>query len=148
MNIDEIKKILWNLSVEYVYESNTMIGEYTYEDLLGEISMASRRRHIIDDLQLFEVNETEDYSEAVFMFSPDYLNRESEMMSCGMDTIKWKLLLPNAINREDINYDDYDWEEIKKEIIEKITNSKVEIINYNQSSEFSFNTFKNSISRE
>ena len=148
MDTNEIKKLLRNLSVKFVYENNTVLDRYTYEDLLGEIYMASRRRHIIGDLQLFEANGIEGYTEAVFMFSPNYLNREIEMMSCGMDDLRWKLLLPDAVERENIDCDDYDWEEIEKEIIEKITNSKVEIINYNEVSKFSLNTFKESISRE
>ena len=123
MEIDEIKKVLWTLSVEFVKENNTMMGRYTYQDLVGDIYMASRRRHIIGDLQLFEANAIDNYTEAVFMFSPKYLNREVEMLSCGMRDIKWKLLLPDAEDRESFKVPNQDWKEIEEEIIEKIASS-------------------------
>ena len=146
MKTDEIAKVLWELSIEFVNNNNTMIGKYTYEDLIGELYMAARRRNIIGDLQLFEANAVENYTEAVFQFSPNYLNRETEMMSNGMENIKWKLLLLHPIEREE--FIDEDKEEIQNEIIEKIATSKVEIIHYEEAKEFDLNTLLNSISRD
>jgi len=146
MKKDEIAKVLWELSIEFVNNNNTMIGKYTYEDLIGELYMAARRRNIIGDLQLFEANAVENYTEAVFQFSPNYLNRETEMMSNGMENIKWKLLLLHPIEREE--FIDEDKEEIQNEIIEKIATSKVEIIHYEEAKEFDLNTLLNSISRD
>ena len=148
MDIAEIKKVLWTLSIEFVKDNNTMIGRYTYQDLVGDIYMASRRRHIIGDLQLFEANAIDGYTEAVFMFSPNYLNREDEMLFYGMGEIKWKLLLPDAIDRISYEVANKDWQEIEEEIIEKIATSKIEIINLNEENDFDLNTLISSISRQ
>ena len=43
MDIAEIKKVLWTLSIEFVKDNNTMMGRYTYQDLVGDVYMASRR---------------------------------------------------------------------------------------------------------
>ena len=142
----EIKKVLWSLSIQFVKDNNTMLGTYTYEDLVSDIYKSARRRHIIGNLQLFEANAIDGYTEAVFMFSPRYLNREIGMLYSGMGDIKWKLLLPDAVNRENHGDVKQDWKEIQEEIIEKITNSKIEIIYYKQEKEFDLNTFMSSIS--
>jgi len=110
--------------------------------------MASRRRHIIGDLQLFEANAIDGYTEAVFMFSPNYLNREDEMLFYGMGEIRWKLLLPDAIDRISYEVANKDWQEIEEEIIEKIATSKIEIINFNEENDFDLNTLISSISRQ
>ena len=146
MEIAEIKKVLWKLSVEFVKNNNTVLGTYTYEDLVGDIYKSARRRHIIGNLQLFEANTIDGYIEAVFMFSPRYLNREIRMLYSGMGEIKWKLLLPDAVNRENHGDVKQDWKEIQEEIVEKITSSKIEIIYYKQEKEFDMNTFMSSIS--
>ena len=146
MEIAEIKKVLWKLSVEFVKNNNTMLGTYTYEDLVGDIYKSARRRHIIGNLQLFEANTIDGYIEAVFMFSPRYLNREIGMLYSGMGEIKWKLLLPEAVNRDNHKGVNQDLKEIQEEIVEKITSSKIEIIYYKQEKEFDMNTFMSSIS--
>ena len=147
MDIDEIKKVLWTLSIEFVKDNNTMMERYTYQDLVGDVYMASRRRHIIGDLQLFEANAIDDYTEAVFMFSPNYLNREVDMLFSGMGDIKWKLLLPDAIDRVSYEVANQDWKEIEEEIVEKLSISKVEIIYYKEERDFDLNTLISSISR-
>jgi hypothetical protein len=114
MDIAEIKKVLWTLSIEFVKDNNTMMGRYTYQDLVGDIYMASRRRHIIGDLQLFEANAIDGYTEAIFMFSPNYLNREDEMLFSGMGDIKWKLLLPDAEDRVSCEFANKYWKEIEE----------------------------------
>ena len=148
MDIAEIKKVLWTLSIEFVKDNNTMMGRYTYQDLVGDVYMASRRRHIIGDLQLFEANAIDDYTEAVFMFSPNYLNREVDMLFSGMGDIKWKLLLPDAEDRVSFEVANQDWNEIEEEIVEKIAISKVEIIYYKEERDFDLNTLISSISRQ
>ncbi len=148
MDIAEIKKVLWTLSIEFVKDNNTMMGRYTYQDLVGDVYMASRRRHIIGDLQLFEANAIDDYTEAVFMFSPNYLNREVDMLFSGMGDIKWKLLLPDAIDRVSYEVANDNWKEIEGEIVEKIAISKVEIIYYKEERDFDLNTLISSISRQ
>jgi hypothetical protein len=148
MDIAEIKKVLWTLSIEFVKDNNTMMGRYTYQDLVGDVYMASRRRHIIGDLQLFEANAIDDYTEAVFMFSPNYLNREVDMLFSGMGDIKWKLLLPDAIDRVSYEVSNENWKEIEEEIVEKIAISKVEIIYYKEERDFDLNTLISSISRQ
>ena len=148
MDIAEIKKVLWTLSIEFVKDNNTMMGRYTYQDLVGDVYMASRRRHIIGDLQLFEANAIDGYTEAVFMFSPNYLNREVDMLFSGMGEIKWKLLLPDAEDRVSCEVANQDWKEIEEEIIEKIAISKVEIIYYKEERDFDLNTFISSISKQ
>jgi hypothetical protein len=148
MDIAEIKKVLWTLSIEFVKDNNTMMGRYTYQDLVGDVYMASRRRHIIGDLQLFEANAIDDYTEAVFMFSPNYLNREVDMLFSGMGDIKWKLLLPDATDRVSYEVANQDWKEIEEEIVEKIAISKVEIIYYKEERDFDLNTLISSISRQ
>ena len=148
MDIDEIKKVLWTLSIEFVKDNNTMMGRYTYQDLVGDIYRASRRRHIIGDLQLFEANTIDGYTEAVFMFSPNYLNREVDMLFSGMGEIKWKLLLPDAVDRVSCEVANQDWKEIEEEIIEKIAISKVEIIYYKEERDFDLNTLISSISKQ
>lgn len=147
MDIAEIKKVLWTLSIEFVKDNNTMMGRYTYQDLVDDIYMASRRRHIIGDLQLFEANAIDGYTEAVFMFSPNYLNREDEMLFSGMGDIKWKLLLPDAEDRDSCEVANQDWKEIEEEIAEKLAISKVEIIYYKEERDFDLNTLISSISR-
>ena len=148
MDIDEIKKVLWTLSIEFVKDNNTMMGRYTYQDLVGDVYMASRRRHIIGDLQLFEANAIDGYTEAEFMFSPNYLNREVDMLFSGMGDIKWKLLLPDAEDRVSFEVANQDWNEIEEEIVEKIAISKVEIIYYKEERDFDLNTLISSISRQ
>ena len=148
MDIAEIKKVLWTLSIEFVKDNNTMMGRYTYQDLVGDVYMASRRRHIIGDLQLFEANAIDDYTEAVFMFSPNYLNREVDMLFSGMGDIKWKLLLPDAIDRVSYEVANQGWKEIEEEIVEKIAISKLEIIHYKEERDFDLNTLISSISRQ
>jgi hypothetical protein len=146
MNLDEIKEVLWKLSVEFVKDNNTMLGRYTYQDIVIEVFMAARRRNIIGDLQLFDAIEKEETTEAVFMFSPNYLNREDEMLFGGMGEIKWKLILPKAVNRFDIKDADIDWEEVENEILEKISISKIDIINFVQEFELDIKDFISSFS--
>ena len=148
MDIAEIKKVLWTLSIEFVKDNNTMMGGYTYQDLVEDVYMASRRRHIIGDLQLFEANTIDGYTEAVFMFSPNYLNREVDMLFSGMGEIKWKLLLPDAIDRISYKVANQDWKEIEEEIVEKIAISYVEIIYYKEERDFDLNTLISSISKQ
>lgn len=127
MNMDEIKNLLWKASIEFVQQNNTMLGEFTYQDLVDDIHMAARRRHIIKDLQLFSSNLENGYTEAVFMFSPNFLNREHPMVFNGMGETKWKLVLPAAIDRVDSD-DAGDPEEIEAEIIDKLAESTVHIL--------------------
>ena len=146
MIFDDIKSVLWRLSVEFVKDNNTMIGKYTYDDIVSDVFMAARRRNIIGDLQLFDAIETPEFMEAVFMFSPRYLNREDEMLFSGMGEIKWKLLLPKAIDRSEIKEEDQDWKEISNEIIDKISKSKVEIIHFEPKNELDIKHFISSFS--
>jgi len=147
MNLSEIEKVLWKLSVEFVKDNITSMYEYTYQDLVGDLYMASKRRHIIGDLQLFEAKAIDGCTEAVFMFSPNYLNREVEMLYCGMGEIKWKLILPDAFDWESFEHLKKDWVKIEEEIIEKIADSKVKIIFYKEEQDYSLNNFISSISR-
>jgi len=144
----QIEKVLWFQSIEFVKANNTMIGCYTYQDLVADIRMAAKRRHIIGDIQLFEATEKEGYTEAVFMFSPNYLNREDEMLFCGMGSIKWKLLLLDATDRVGCEPGNEDWKEIQDEIIEKLAASKVEIIHYEEEDDFEFESFIKSFSKQ
>ena len=134
MDIEEIKKVLWQVSVEFVKNNNTMLGDYTYSDLISDIYMAARRRHIIGNLQLFVAESVNDNTEATFMFSPAYLNQQPQMLFAGMGEIKWKLVLPAEISREDST--EYDYEEIESEIVEKLANSKIEITHYEKEYDF------------
>ena len=116
-----------------------MIGRYTYSNLVDDMYMSAKRRHLIGDLQLFEANFVEldgaSWTEAVFQFSPNYLNREADMLFKGMRDLKWKLILPNAIERvgnEELENDD---KGIGNEILEKLAVSSVEIIYYKEEGE-------------
>jgi hypothetical protein len=147
MNIDEMKTVLWQLSINFIKSNNTMMGSYTYQDLIDDIYMASLRRHIIGDLQLFEANDVDGYTEAVFMFSPNYLNREDEMLFSGMGDIKWKILLPDSnentesVDRNQISSD------FEEEIVEKISCSRVEILYFKKERDINLKSFKESFLR-
>jgi len=143
MDIEEIKKILWQISVEFVKKNNTMLGDYTYSDLISDIYMAARRRHIIGNLQLFVAESVNENTEATFMFSPAYLNRQPQMLFAGMGEIRWKLILPAEISREDST--EYDYEEIESEIVEKLACSKIEITHYEREDEFTKEDFIQSL---
>jgi hypothetical protein len=144
VEIDEIKKVLWKLSIEFL-RSNALLSEFTYEDLINELYMSSKRRHIIGDLQLFEVYQNGDFIEATFQFSPNYLNREVYMLYAGMGEIKWKLLLSTATVRVGLKNITEDTLGIQEEIVHKISNSKIEIISFKSERVFSSEEFINSI---
>ena len=128
MDMNELSVILWQASIKFVKANNTMIGNYTYNDLVADIHMAARRRHVIGDLQLFDAIRKEGYTEAVFMFSPNFLNRNANMVFNGMGGTKWILELPDPISRVDCKEEDIDWEEVSDEILEKVAGSKVRIV--------------------
>ena len=139
MTNDELKEVLYKISVEFVKNNNTMIGAYAYEDLLAGIYMAASRRFVIHDLQIFEAKyinvDDQVWTEAVFQFSPNYLNREVEMLHAGMRDLKWKLILPDAINRVGNEELENDYKGISEEILDKLAISTVEIIYYKEESE-------------
>jgi len=145
MNIEDIKKALWNVSVEFVKNNNTMIGRYTYQELIDELLLAAKRRNICDDLQLFEFDVNDEFYEATFQFSPNYLNREVSMLYAGMGDIKWKLILPKAIERAGNEKLENDLKDIRDEIIEKLTISTVEIIYFQKEQDFHINDFIKSL---
>lgn len=145
MNLDNIKRALWQVSVAFVKNNNTMMGRFTYEDLIDDLCMATRRRHIIGDLQLFEYSSSHDNIDAIFQFSPDYLNREVDMLFAGMGEMKWKLVLSKAINRTGDKVLENDFAGIEEEIIEKISSSYVEIIHFKQEQEFTIEDFVESL---
>jgi len=139
MTNEELKDVLYKISVEFVKDNNTMIGVYTYDDLVNDMHMAARRRFMIADLQLFDADFIEidgkKWTEAIFQFSPNYLNREINMLSKGMRDLKWKLLLPEAIDRVGNEELEYDLKSINEEILEKLAISAVEIIYYKEEGE-------------
>jgi len=145
MNIEEIKSILWIVSVEFVKKNNTMIGLFTYEDLVDEIYFAAKRRNICGDLQLFEFENKDEYCEAIFQFSPNYLNREPGMLYGGMGKIKWKLRLPKAIQRQEIKELQNNYVGVEEEIIEKLAISTIEIIYFQKEQDFTIEEFKLSL---
>ena len=145
MDVKEIEKVLWNLSVEFLKNNNTMLDEFTYEDLISELHMSSKRRHIIGNLQIFEVSTNGNYTEAIFQFSPNYLNREVEMLYFGMGEIKWKLMLPVADSSSEVKNPEANKLDSQEEIIEKIMRSKVQIINFDPEINFSTASFIDSI---
>jgi hypothetical protein len=145
MDIEAIKKELWKVSVEFVKNSNTMIGRYTYEDLVDDLYFAAKRRNICDDLQLFEFETNDKNHQATFQFSPNYLNREVEMLYAGMGTIKWKLILPKAIQRAEGDETQSNFEGIEEEIIEKLAISTIQIIHFQKEQEFEILEFKKSL---
>ena len=71
-----------------------------------------------------------------------------DMLFSGMGDIKWKLLLPDAIDRVSYEVANQDWKEIEEEIVEKIAISKVEIIYYKEERDCDLNTLISSISRQ
>ena len=145
MNLDNIKRVLWQASVAFVRNNNTMLGSFTYEDLIDDIYFAQRRRNIIGDLQLFEFESNDDSVEAIFQFSPNYLNREEEMLFNGMGEIKWKLVLQKPVIRTGGKVLVNDVQGIEEEIIEKISSSYVEIIHFKQENEFTIEEFVESL---
>ena len=145
MDLDNIKRALWQVSVAFVRNNNTMLGSFTYEDLIADICFAQRRRNIIGDLQLFEYVSNDDSVEAIFQFSPNYLNREVDMLFNGMGEIKWKLVLQQPVIRTGEIELQNDVQGIEKEIIEKISNSYVEIIYFKQEYEFTIEEFVESL---
>jgi len=145
MKIEGIKKILWASSIKFVRDNSTMMGSYTYQNLIGDIFMSARRRHIIGDLQLFEALFSDGCNEAVFQFSPNYLNREAEMLFSGMGTIKWKLILPEEVDRVGNQELESNFEDIQSEIVEKIAASRVEIMHYKEEMEFDADSFISSL---
>ena len=149
MNIDELKEVLYKISVVFVRDNDTMIGSFNYGDLLSDLFSASYRRHIIDDLQLFETNlvviDNKEFVEAIFQFSPNYLNREVEMLCAGMRDLKWKLVLPQAIDRVGNKELEDDKTGIAKEIIEKIASGFIEIIYYEEANPITKDAFVNSL---
>ena len=145
MKIEGIKKILWMSSVKFVRDNNTMMIPYTYQSLMGDIFKSAKRRHIIGDLQLFEALFSDGCNEAVFQFSPNYLNRETEMLFSGMGTIKWKLILPEEVDRVGNQELESNFEDIQSEIVEKIAASRVEIMHYKEEMEFDADSFISSL---
>jgi hypothetical protein len=145
MKIEGIKKILWMSSVKFVRDNNTMMIPYTYQSLMGDIFKSAKRRHIIGDLQLFEALFSDGCNEAVFQFSPNYLNREAEMLFSGMGTIKWKLILPEEVDRVGNQALESNFEDIQSEIVEKIAASRVEIMHYKEEMEFDADSFISSL---
>ena len=112
---------------------------------MGDIFKSAKRRHIIGDLQLFEALFSDGYNEAVFQFSPNYLNREAEMLFSGMGTIKWKLILPEEVDRVGNQALESNFEDIQSEIVEKIAASRVEIMHYKEEMEFDADSFISSL---
>lgn len=146
MEMNEIERGLWQLSIGYVKANSTVNGKFNYGSLIDDLYMASRRRNIIGDLQLFEVFKSSGFTEAIFMFSPNYLNREDEMLFSGMGDIKWKVLLPIVSGEPEMDDDIRDPVEIADDIAEKLAHSRVEILHQKLASDFDLDTFKKSLS--
>jgi hypothetical protein len=151
MTNDELKEVLYKISIEFVKNNDTMMGGYTYDSLVSDVYMAAKRRHLIGDLQIFEANFIElgnsSWTEAVFQFSPNYLNRETDMLFQGMRDLKWKLILPDAINRLDNKELENDYKGISEEILDKLAISTVEIIYYKEESEITQAKFIESLKK-
>ena len=136
MDIEDLKEVLYRMSIEFVKNNNTMLGAYTYQDLLSDLHMSALRRNIIGNLQLFEAK-SKDYDgnqfvEAIFQFSPILLNNEVELVYNGMRDLKWKLILPEAIDRIGNKKLEMDSEGIATEIIEQIARGQIEIMHYEE----------------
>ncbi len=147
MEMNGFKRVLWELSIEYFKANNTVTCKFNYGSLIEDLYTASRRRNIIGDLQLFEVFKSSGFTEAIFMFSPNYLNRKDEMLFSGMGDIKWKLLLPIVSGEPEVDDDTRDTAEIADDIAEKLAHSSVEILHQKLASDFDLDTFKKSLSR-
>lgn len=141
MTLEELKDQLYRISIEFVKENDSMIDAYSYETLINDLYMSAQRRHIIGDLQLFQANKIiingNEYTEAVFQFSPNYLNRETEMLFTGMKDLKWKIILENEYDKE---------ADAKAEIVEKLANAYIELIAYENTENISINNFIKSLS--
>jgi len=145
--LDEtIEGVLKRLSEEFVVDNNTMLGKFTYEDLLTDIYSSALRRNVIGDLQIFEAEKTEFGTEATFQFSPIYLNRRPDMLYAGIGKIKWKLILPDSELKEDVT--EYNESEVSEEIISKLSESRVEVIYFEPKDNFSLGDFVESLVSE
>jgi hypothetical protein len=140
MTLEELKEQLYKLSIEFVKDNNSMIGEYTYESLINDLHMSAQRRFIVGNLQLFEANnitiDNKEYIEAVFQFSPYYLNREPEMLYAGMKDLKWKLILENEKNKT---------ADTHNKTIENLSRAYIEVSNYEQLQQIELNEFIGSL---
>jgi hypothetical protein len=130
MTYDEFKDLLWRSSIAFVKENNTMLGKFTYRDLVDDLHMAARRRHIIGDLQLFRTTSADGYTEALFMFSPDKLNDEEDMVFSGVGDTVWKLVLPNPDDAKPCQAKSPSHQAIDDEITEKLAASKLEVVHF------------------
>jgi hypothetical protein len=152
MNTEELKEVLYKLSVEFVKDNNTMMGLFTYQGLIDDLYYTASFRGIIENLQLFEANNAivngDKHTQAIFQLAPNYLSKEPEFKSAGMRDLKWKLLLPEAIDR--VGNEDLfnDWKSINKEILDKLAISSVEIIYYKEESEITQAEFIESLKQD
>lgn len=136
---DSVESVLYRLSIGFVKENNSMVGYFSYGDLLNDIYLSSLRRHIIGDLQIFGAELVDNETEAIFQFSPVYLNREVEMLYAGVGELKWKLILPGSSIEEGVTQDNL--EEVESEIFDKLSRCRVEIINFEPTDEFNLRGF-------
>ena len=139
---EKVEDVLYRLSIEFVRENNSMLGEFTYDDLLSDIHLSALRRNFIGDLQIFSAEYTNYGWEATFQFSPVYLNRRVDMLYAGVGEMKWKIILPDSTIKTGVTNENK--ADVDEEILSKSAEGRVEIIHFEPGDNFNLDEFAES----